>query len=30
LDEVANGVIKIEGKELNKMSDEEKTEYRGT
>lgn len=28
LDEVTNGVIKIEGKELNKMSDEEKTEYR--
>lgn len=28
LDEVTSGVIKIEGKELNKMSDEEKTEYR--
>lgn len=28
LDEVTDGVIKIEGKELNKMSDEEKTEYR--
>ena len=30
LDEVTDGVIKIEGKELNKMSDEEKTEYRAT
>ena len=28
LDEVTSGVIKIEGKEINKMSDEEKTEYR--
>lgn len=28
LDEVTSGVIKIEGKELNQMSDEEKTEYR--
>jgi ABC-type lipoprotein export system ATPase subunit len=26
--EVTDGVIKIEGKEINKMSDEEKTEYR--
>jgi len=28
LDEVTSGVVKIEGKELNNMSDEEKTEYR--
>ena len=28
LDEVTKGIIKIEGKELNKMSDKEKTEYR--
>jgi len=28
LDEVTSGVIKIEGKELNQMSDEQKTEYR--
>ncbi len=28
LDEITSGVIKIEGKELNKMSDEDKTEYR--
>jgi putative ABC transport system ATP-binding protein len=28
LDEVTKGTIKIEGKELNKMSDKEKTEYR--
>jgi len=30
LDEVTSGVVKIEGKELNKMSDEQKTEYRAT
>ncbi len=30
LDELTSGVVKIEGKELNKMSDEEKTEYRAT
>jgi ABC-type lipoprotein export system ATPase subunit len=30
LDELTNGVVKIEGKELNKMTDEEKTEYRAT
>lgn len=30
LDEVTSGVIKIQGKELNKMSDEEKTQYRAT
>jgi len=28
LDEITSGVIKIEGKELSKMTDEEKTEYR--
>lgn len=28
LDDVTNGVIKIEGRELNRMSDEEKTDYR--
>jgi putative ABC transport system ATP-binding protein len=30
LDEVTSGIVKIEGKELNKMSDEQKTEYRAT
>jgi ABC-type lipoprotein export system ATPase subunit len=30
LDEVTSGVIKIQGKEINKMSDEEKTQYRAT
>lgn len=30
LDDVTSGVVKIEGKELNQMSDEEKTEYRGS
>lgn len=28
LDEVTSGVIKIEGRELNKMTDDEKTQYR--
>lgn len=30
LDEITNGAVKIEGKELSKMTDEEKTEYRAT